>query len=49
MKYLNTYEYFQINEEVSIQPLYHYTTLSNLYLILKTNKLIARHEIFRKV
>jgi hypothetical protein len=32
----------KINEEVSNQTLYHYTTLSNLYLILKSDKMIAR-------
>ncbi len=42
MKYLDKYESFKINEEVSKQPLYHYTTLSNLYSILKSDKMIAR-------
>ena len=46
MKNLRTFKNLvdsnQINEEVSKQTLYHYTTLSNLYLILKSNKMIAR-------
>ena len=42
MRYLEKYEFFKINEEVSKQPLYHYTTLSNLYSILKSDKMIAR-------
>jgi len=34
MKYLNSFiDYFdKLNEEVSNQTLYHYTTLSNLYI-----------------
>jgi len=45
MKYLNGFiDYFdKVNEEVSKQTLYHYTTLSNLYLILKSDKMIARY------
>ena len=45
MEYLDNFTSYcgKINEEVSKQTLYHYTTLSNLYLILKSDKMIARH------
>lgn len=44
MRHINTFENFdKINEEISNPILYHYTTLSNFYLILKSNKMIARH------
>jgi len=45
MKYLDGFsDYFdKVNEEVSKQTLYHYTTLSNLYLILKSDRMIARY------
>ena len=44
MEYLDNFKNYcgKLNEEVSNQTLYHYTTLSNLYLILKSDKMIAR-------
>jgi hypothetical protein len=49
------YKFDVLNEEVSSTQIFHYTTLSNLYLILKSNTMFARYvgdrssDLWRKV